>query len=463
LAGQQSGLFTLGWVALVPLLWALYGLESRTRFRFGWAAGWLCFALINWWIVPTVARGGTMIGVSFSIGTLLGIVAVALIAVIHGFMVALSMLAWSTRGRFVERAPWAVPLAFALVWALLDSLRSQTPLAHSWGALAYTQWRDIPLWQIASVVGQHGLTFLCAWFAASLALWTRRGDRVLWCAPLLVFALLHGWGAWRLQTSGAAGQQAARTLRVLLVQTNVPSLRKNEAGGENEPFREAYLMTRNAAQQASAAGWRYDVIVWPETTVDLAGSDSAQLRALLDLSHDVQSSLLIGARTYDPQREAYFNDALLLQPDGTMTNSAKARLVPFGERAPFGEYLPFLRRFSPRPEVAPGLTVEPLVLSGSTRIGSIICFESCFSQPARRLRQKGAQAIFVLTNDEWFRGTNAPWEHAVMAALRAVENNVAVAQAANGGYSFAVDRNGRFMVKSSINTAQTVSVDLPLP
>jgi apolipoprotein N-acyltransferase len=463
LAGQQSGLFALGWIALVPLLWALHGLDGCTRFRFGWTAGWLCFALINWWIVPTVARGGAVIGASLLIGTLLGVIAVALIATIHGSMVALAALAWSTRGGWVERAPWILPLAFALLWASLDALRSQTPLAHSWGALAYTQWRDLPLWQIASVIGQHGLTFLCAWFGASLALWARRGDRALWCAPLVVFAVVHGWGAWRLQASPVDEQRAARKLRVLLVQTNVPSLRKNEAGGENEPFREAYLLTREATAPQRLDRQPYDIIVWPETTVDLAGPSTTQLRAVLDLSRDLQSSLLIGARTFDPRREAYFNDALLARPDGMLANSAKARLVPFGERAPFGEYLPFLRRFAPRPEVAPGLTLKPLELNASTRIGSIICFESCFSTPARRLRGQGAQAIFVLTNDEWFRGTNAPWEHAVMAALRAVENNVPVAQAANGGYSFAVDRHGRFMVKSSINTAQTVSVDLPLP
>jgi apolipoprotein N-acyltransferase len=388
---------------------------------------------------------------------------VALIAVIHGFMVALAALVWSTRGNLVERAPWALPLLFALLWAVLDALRSQTPLAHSWGALAYTQWRDLPLWQIASLIGQHGLTFLCAWFAASLALWARRGNRILVGAPVVVFALLHVWGIGRLRNSSAEEQSAARKLRVLLVQTNVSSLRKNESGGENEPFREAYRMSREAALRDSAAGGRYDVIVWPETTVDLAGSGAGQLRALQGLSHDLQASLLIGARTFDARRDAFFNDALLVRPDGTLANSAKAWLVPFGERAPFGEYLPFLRRFAPRPEIAPGLTIEPLALDMSTRIGSIICFESCFSQPARRLRGQGAQAIFVLTNDEWFRGTNAPWEHAVMAALRAVENNVAVAQAANGGYSFAVDRHGRFMVKSSINTAQIIAVDLPLP
>lgn len=463
LAGQQSGLFALGWIALVPLLWALHSLDGRARFRFGWAAGWICFALINWWIAPTVARGGAAIGVSFLVGALLGVIAVALIAIIHGAMVALAALAWSTRSGFVERAPWALPVLFALVWALLDALRSQTPLAHSWGALAYTQWRNLPLWQIASVVGQHGLTFLCAWFAASLALWTRRGDRVLWCAPVAVFVLLHAWGIWRLNASVAAEASAARTLRVLVVQTNVPSLRKNEQGGENEPFREAYLLTREATENQAAGSQAYDIIVWPETTVDLAGSDLGQLRALQALSRDLGSPILFGARTADRGQDIYFNDAVLIRPDGTLANSAKARLVPFGERAPFGEYLPFLRRFAPRPEVAPGLSIKPLALDASTRIGSIICFESCFSQPARRLYAGGAQAIFILTNDEWFRSTNAPWEHAVMGALRAVENGVPVAQAANGGYSFAVDRYGRFMVKTSINTAQTIAVDLALP
>ncbi len=65
----------------------------------------------------------------------------------------------------------------------------------------------------------------------------------------------------------------------------------------------------------------------------------------------------------------------------------------------------------------------------------------------------------MLTNDEWAGGTSAPWEHAAMAALRAVENDAPVAQAANGGHSFAVDRRGRFMVKKLFRRgADTVRV-----
>jgi apolipoprotein N-acyltransferase len=335
-------------------------------------------------------------------------------------------------------------------------LRSHTPLAHSWGALAYTQWRDLALLQTASVVGQHGLTFLCVWFAASLALWMRRGDRVLWSAPVLLFLALHGWGAWTMREVPVATNGTQRRLRVLVVQTNVPSLRKNQPGFEHEPFREAYALTRQ-----SPPG-QYDVVVWPETTVDLAGSATGQLGALLKLSRELRATLLIGARTFDPQSGGYFNEAVLVRPDGTLAHSAKSRLVPFGERAPFGEYLPLLRRFAPRPEVSPAQKVAALQLDTSTRIGAIICFESCFPQPAAVLRAQGAQALFILTNDEWFRGTNAPWEHAAMATLRAVENRLPVVQAANGGYSFAVDPHGQFVVKSAFSAAQAVAVDIAL-
>jgi apolipoprotein N-acyltransferase len=46
--------------------------------------------------------------------------------------------------------------------------------------------------------------------------------------------------------------------------------------------------------------------------------------------------------------------------------------------------------------------------------------------------------------------------------MRAVENGVWTVQSANGGYSFVVDRHGRFVVKSAFNKAQTLAVDVPL-
>lgn len=609
-AGQSWGLFALGWIALVPLFWALLGCSGRARLRLGFTTGCCAFAFINWWIAPTIARAAEAIGVPFWPGALLGVLAVALIACLHGSLVALIAWAWNPSacrdargenaraenaggkrkqpGREIARQLFWPP-AIALAWSLLDAARSETALAHAWGALAYTQWRDLALWQSAAVVGQHGLTFLCVWFAASLALWMRSGHAILWRLPVAVFVICHIWGARRLVQTPFLAQDAAvrdaasgaidsrtalayeylgsaraasslenaragvanaahnaKGLRVLLVQTDVPSLRKSVA---DEPFRQAYALTRGAARRGE-----FDLIAWPETTAtvslpmrpsnttsiasemfgararseslaarethfgdsqggatpsdvmqsDAAQSDAAreeamgsanagQMRALAALSRDLQTPILFGARDIRGDGEN-FNRAVILAPDGRFWSSAKERLVPFGERAPFARLFPFLHRLAPQPEVSdkgsarllplqfqPPLSKDGPRMSTYARdvasakniqkaqakgvevpVGAIICFESCFRFPARRLGLAGAQVLFVLTNDEWFGGTDAPWQHSVMAALRAVENDVPVAQAGNGGFSFAVDRRGRFMVKSSLNQARALKVFLPL-
>jgi apolipoprotein N-acyltransferase len=139
------------------------------------------------------------------------------------------------------------------------------------------------------------------------------------------------------------------------------------------------------------------------------------------------------------------------------------RVVPFGERAPFSEYaaLRWLNQLAPEPPIEPATSVKPLKLN-DINLGTLICFESCFSTPAKILKAQGARVLFVLTNDEWFAGTTAPWEHAAMSTLRAVENDISVAQSANGGYVFAIDARGRFIKLSPPNKAGVLAAELRL-
>ena len=202
------------------------------------------------------------------------------------------------------------------------------------------------------------------------------------------------------------------------------------------------------------------------------------MRAIDRLCAETHASILFGANSWLGPRQVS-NAAMLVTPQGGEFSNAKQRLVPFGERASYSQYLPFLSRLAPDPPVTPARAVHllPLPLRSAPgqvlrtlNIGSIICFESCFRYPAHTLGRAGAQALFVLTNDEWFAGTNSPWEHVAMATVRAVENGVPVVQAANAGYSFAVDRYGRFVANMSTNSnlsnygvAQPVAVNVPLP
>jgi apolipoprotein N-acyltransferase len=476
---QHTGLFALGWIAWIPLFCALSTLATpRARFWFGWRAGLLCFALINWWVLPTIIKGGTVIGASPLLAFALGVLAVFLIALGHGFGIALIALLWNPRAKLFKTLPLLFPLFIALLWYLFEVMRASGVLANSWGAPAFSQWRDTALLQSASILGQHGLSALCVWFAASMALWLRPeySARIpsLWRAPLAVFLLLHLWGTWRILNYDLArgGDSDSPRLRVALVQTSVSSLHKQRASGESA-FGQAERLTR----EYFATGKHADLVVWPETTAVLiqamegenaasnAFDDTKDRHAsrALELVSQFQTSLLSGAQVTQawlggvPPRLS--NRAVLFSPDSAPQSSSKTRLVPFGERAPFAKYLPFLNHLAPEPSITPA-DAPTLLRLRNLSIGAVICFESCFRQPTHELKTRGARALFVLTNDEWCAGTSAPWEHAVMSTLRAVENDIPVLQSGNGGYSFAVDARGRFVILSALNKPQVLTAEL---
>ncbi|BCM90133.1 apolipoprotein N-acyltransferase [Abditibacteriota bacterium] len=454
LAGAFS-LAPLGWVALAPFFYVLFNPNLKRRFRFGWKAGFVSFALINWWIIPTIVKGAPAIGAPAIVGLLLGLVSVGFIAAVHGLQVAL--VGWQS-----ERKLLWTPLWCALLWTGLDALRTVSPLAHAWGALAFSQTRDLPLLQIAAVLGQHGLTFVCAFVAASLAMGMRSRAKIHFIAPVVLLVVLHGYGALVL----AANPLRQNGARVLLVQTYVSTqVKSGNAGGES-PFAQAFRLTKEGTR-----GEKFDLVVWPETTADFqtpasyGGSQTRRLSGLdwsqLSLLGPKDTSLLIGAQEFfsGPNGNARRNDAVLIEPGKLPQGRAKERLVPFGERAPFVEFLPFLAIFSPRPECLPGTGEDALNWTGG-KIAPIICFESCFPDPAKRL-SRGASLLASMTNDELFGGTEAPRQHAQMGVLRAVENGIPLVQSSNGGESFACDAQGRILVHVPFGEARSVAVRLP--
>ncbi len=454
LAGAFS-LAPLGWVALAPFFYCLFDPNLKRRFRFGWRTGFLSFALINWWLIPTICKGAPAIGAPVFVGFFLSLVAVGLISAIHALQVGI--VAWQS-----ERKPHLAPLWCAVLWTGLDAMRTVSPLAHSWGALAFSQTTDLPLLQNAATFGQHGLTFVCVFVAASVAMGFRTRKKIHFIAPVLLLGVLHLYGAVVLRANPPTQNGA----RVLIVQTNVSSLVKSGNARGETPFRQAFRLTREAAQND-----KFDLIVWPETTAqfdtpepkaaeqrrEISGLDWEQLRLLAPKN----TAFLVGAQEFfsTTNGDARRNDAVLIEPVGDPIGRAKERLVPFGERAPFVEWLPLLAVLSPKPECLPGTNENALSWSGG-KIAPLICFESCFPDPAKRLAS-GANLLAIITNDEWFGGTEAPFQHAQMGVLRAVENGLPLVQSANGGESLACDAQGRILARIPFGEAKSVSVRLP--
>lgn len=460
-AGVSAALFALGWIAFVPLFVMCGKLNPKQRFKWGYLAGWLSYFLINWWVILSITRGAPAIGASSVAGFFLGVLGVSLIGIIQGLGVAIIALLWRRKMQSSLKVLLLWPLLITAVWWGLEWLRAQSILGHTWGALAYTQYGNLYSLQTVSVIGRNGLSAWCVWLAAMIALaWQLRKHRKMMLAATSAFAFgfvaIHLWGAiLYYQPISNPGT----SLKVLLIQTAVPSISKTEEEN-NEAFEQASELTQKYFSHNRA-----DLVIWPETTFSLGQGSANSMQDetwVRQFSRIHNVPILSGTEHWTADRHLY-NEATLFSPDGQTQGNAKKWLVPFGERAPLGKWFPLLNQLAPQPAIDPAPQKLPLSLrvkNQTIKLGTLICFESSFAEPFHRLHQRGAQLFAVLTNDGWFTGSAAPATHATMSAVAAVENRTAVVQAANGGYAFAVDRKGRFVGKSTFGTAQVLVVDV---
>ena len=82
------------------------------------------------------------------------------------------------------------------------------------------------------------------------------------------------------------------------------------------------------------------------------------------------------------------------------------------------------------------------------KIAPIICYESVFGSFVTGYVKNGAEALFIITNDGWWKNTNGYKQHLYYASLRAIETRRPVARAANTGVSCLIDIRGKRTTES---------------
>lgn len=82
------------------------------------------------------------------------------------------------------------------------------------------------------------------------------------------------------------------------------------------------------------------------------------------------------------------------------------------------------------------------------KIAPIICYESVFGNFVTDYVKKGAEALFIITNDGWWKNTNGYKQHLYFASIRAIENRRPVVRAANTGISCIIDIRGKRTVQT---------------
>jgi len=472
-----GGFWFLAWVGLVPLLVAVRRTTPGRAARLGLLTGLIQYTLLLYWIVIVLGRYGhlewwlTLPGLGL------------LVLYMSGYLALFAaVMAWAGR-RGGPAAWWLAPF----LWVSLDWARGWMLSGMPWQDLAYSQYRILPVLQLADLAGHHGLTFLIVLVNSLVALLvaaalpgragetspSRSGDRrfpvyVFVLPVLLLAAAAITYGLLRLDRVEAMIREAPFR-PVAVVQGNIPQELKWDEKMQQETLRRYDELSGRVGH----AGQEELLLVWPETALPFYPDNSPLFDELLDrIVRPRQVWLLTGAPHFEylppgagatGEEYRFYNSAYLLAPWGRVADRYdKQHLVPFGEYMPLRRYLPL-----------PGPLVEsigdftagdrPAVLEGGgLRIGVLICFESIFPDLARRQVTAGANLLVNITNDAWFGRSSAPWQHLSMAVFRAVENRRSLARAANTGVSALIDPGGRIIESTPLFEEAARSAELPL-
>ena len=82
------------------------------------------------------------------------------------------------------------------------------------------------------------------------------------------------------------------------------------------------------------------------------------------------------------------------------------------------------------------------------KVGTLICYESVFGEYVTEFVQKGAEMLFVITNDGWWGDTPGHKQHLEFSKLRAIETRRSIARSANTGISGFINQRGDIVEQS---------------
>ena len=485
---------TLAWICIVPFLIAVWSLKGTHRARKGFLIGYLtgaiaCGIQVSW--LSTISWLGVVI-----LGGYLPLYFGA-----FGAFAATIGNPWNHKDGVSETPLRSLFNAFthASFWAGLEVLRGWMFTGFGWNGLGIAFHDTLVISQAADILGVAGLSLMLVFFQCILV---QVGHRLMktgtdgirrprwdFAVTALMVGVLLAYGILRI--AGESGKESI-PLKALLVQLNIPhdgatvlwEMEKVHMGYEDETL----LGLKNIAdadekklqdaikknEEGSIALDTPDWVVWPEAALfgrilrtddgewgvwkenmeSIARVREGEGGGDFDLIYGAieQQGTLEEDGIYPKEDGNIYNSIVVESPEGELQTFQKHHLVPFGETIPFIETFPILQQIYEQQSgrkyygsFNSGTSFDPLPvdIKGETvSIVPAVCFEDSVPSLMRKFLRPEPQIIVNLTNDGWFKESQASAQHFANARFRSIEFRRPMIRCANTGVTAAIDTIG---------------------
>lgn len=367
------------------------------------------------------------------------------------------------------RGAWSI-LVLPVVFVSFEYLNSFGG-GGTWGSIAYTQFENLPLMQLASVTGIWGIVFLI-YLCSSILAWVVEGRmstgitwKPVWIVGSLIAIVMFA-GTMRINPYFASAQNTVRVaalsgnnlqvVKILyeswtgkkftadlnsLTQTSpeVAELQKGLVAFVENPGDDKFTLARkeieihedsllSLSRREAKAGAK--IIVWSEAlTFVLKEDENRLLEKAKHVCRENQVHLLITIAAFLPGKveagkKFIENKAILISPEGIIESTLfKNKPVPVVD-----------------PSI-PGDGIIPVVKTMYGNLATSICYDADFPDLMRQTGHKKAD-ILLLPSGDWKE--IAPY-HAQMAITRGIENGFSLVRPVSNATSIVSDPYGRII------------------
>lgn len=278
--------------------------------------------------------------------------------------------------------------------------------------------------------------------------------------------------------------EKGRKIEIVAVQPNIdPFNEKFDASNPDAQLHKMIALANKVITPKTA------IVLAPETAIPFPFNETifSEIPPYQVLNNGLQSwgktDLLIGASTmrfFDKKNSRaakpspygnggyieYYNTSVFMQQGNVKPQFLhKSKLVLAAEIVPFANWFPALESLSLNlggtGTGTLGIEKEPSNFNtGYFSFAPVICYESVYGDFVAEQCKKGAEAIFVITNDGWWGDTPGYKQHASFAQIRAIENRRYVARSANTGKSSIINQRGEMIQETEWWKATSIRSDI---